>query len=599
MDTDHGLLTSTLTASMSYLSGHGQASSSGMVGLGDSAARQDETCVSDRHSINDLLHHIISITDQSLDEAQARKQALNNHRMKPALFSVLCEVKEKTVLNSRGGLEDEPPDPQVVRLDNMLLAEGVAGPEKGGSSASATAAAALGGLGSSSGSESQVEHSDYRTKLAQIRQIYHQELEKYEQACGEFTTHVMNLLREQSRTRPIAPKEIERMVSIIHKKFSAIQLQLKQSTCEAVMILRSKFMDARRKRHNFSKQATEILNEYFYSHLSNPYPSEEVKEELARKCGITVAQISNWFGNKRIRYKKNIGKAQEEAQLYISKGSGGAVGGIPGTPTMTIVPSSPGGFPSPGPMMTSPHMTVPPTDNYSPTPHHVSVTPGLSPLPDPRFQQYSPMTPQQQFVYGDQIQGYQPVHPGVGGSATGSSASSSGTPVHQMTFMYPGQQMVSTTRPLYHTPTSNSSQYQGVFTTSLETLCRPPVLYCGSTDPSSAMGVGINDMHHTGMMDSSSLTHSSPHLVDHSSASSLDIADNAVNVLSGSGGDHETELHLSSEHWASLQSLTHGDGTHGDVSASDTLRDLVDVDDPDDLVDQPMSKKLKMGDGIG
>ena len=105
--------------------------------------------------------------------------------------------------------------------------------------------------------------------------------------------------------------------------------------------------------------------------------------------------------------------------------------------------------------------------------------------------------------------------------------------------------------------------------------------------------------HALGMMDSSSLTHSSPHLVDHSSASSLDIADNAVNVLSGSGGDHETELHLSSEHWASLQSLTHGDGTHGDVSASDTLRDLVDVDDPDDLVDQPMSKKLKMGDGIG
>jgi hypothetical protein len=152
----------------------------------------------------------------------------------------------------------------------------------------------------------------------------------------------MNLLREQSRTRPIAPKEIERMVGIIHKKFSAIQLQLKQSTCEAVMILRSKFMDARRKRHNFSKQATEILNEYFYSHLSNPYPSEEVKEELARKCGITVAQISNWFGNKRIRYKKNIGKAQEEAHLYMAKGSGGTPGGIPGTPPVSMVPQSPG-----------------------------------------------------------------------------------------------------------------------------------------------------------------------------------------------------------------------------------------------------------------
>lgn len=47
----------------------------------------------------------------------------------------------------------------------------------------------------------------------------------------------------------------------------------------------------RRKRRNFSKQATEVLNEYFYSHLSNPYPSEEAKEELARKGGITVSQV--------------------------------------------------------------------------------------------------------------------------------------------------------------------------------------------------------------------------------------------------------------------------------------------------------------------
>ncbi|XP_077562845.1 PBX homeobox extradenticle isoform X5 [Haemaphysalis longicornis] len=222
-----------------------------------------------------------------------------------------------SVLSLRNTQEEEPPDPQLMRLDNMLIAEGVAGPEKGGgagAAANASAAASAGGQ-----PENAIEHSDYRAKLAQIRQIYHQELEKYEQACNEFTTHVMNLLREQSRTRPITPKEIERMVQIIHKKFNSIQVQLKQSTCEAVMILRSRFLDARRKRRNFSKQATEILNEYFYSHLSNPYPSEEAKEELARKCGITVSQVSNWFGNKRIRYKKNIGKAQEEANLYAAK----------------------------------------------------------------------------------------------------------------------------------------------------------------------------------------------------------------------------------------------------------------------------------------
>ncbi len=50
---------------------------------------------------------------------------------------------------------------------------------------------------------------------------------------------------------------------------------------------------SRRKRRNFSKTATEVLNEYFYSHLSNPYPSEEAKEELARKCSISVSQVSD------------------------------------------------------------------------------------------------------------------------------------------------------------------------------------------------------------------------------------------------------------------------------------------------------------------
>lgn len=65
------------------------------------------------------------------------------------------------------------------------------------------------------------------------------------QACREFTTHVTNLLREQSRVRPVSSKEMEHMVGIIHSKFSAIQRQLKQSTCEAVMTLRSRLLDAR------------------------------------------------------------------------------------------------------------------------------------------------------------------------------------------------------------------------------------------------------------------------------------------------------------------------------------------------------------------
>jgi hypothetical protein len=284
-----------------------------------------------RQDIGDILQQIMTITDQTLDEAQARKHTLNCHRMKPALFQILCEIKEKTVLSIRSAQDDDPPDAQLLRLDNMLIAEGVAGPEKGGGPSAASAVAQVVAGGSSGiATENAIEHADYRAKLAQIRQIYHAELDKYEQACNEFTSHVVNLLREQSRTRPIAPKEIDRMVSIIRRKFTAIELQLKQSTCEAVMILRSRFLDARRKRRNFSKQATEVLNEYFYSHLSNPYPSEEAKEELARKCNITVSQVSNWFGNKRIRFKKNVSKGQEEANLYSAKLAGTALPGMVG-----------------------------------------------------------------------------------------------------------------------------------------------------------------------------------------------------------------------------------------------------------------------------
>lgn len=59
-----------------------------------------------------------------------------------------------------------------------------------------------------------------------------------------------------------------------------------------------------------------------------------------------VSQVSNWFGNKRIRYKKNIGKAQEEANLYAAKKAAGAspysMAGPPsGTTTPMMSPAPP------------------------------------------------------------------------------------------------------------------------------------------------------------------------------------------------------------------------------------------------------------------
>ena len=40
-----------------------------------------------------------------------------------------------------------------------------------------------------------------------------------------------------------------------------------------------------------------------------------------------MLQVNNWFGNKRIRYKKNIVKAQEEANMFAAKAAATAAAG--------------------------------------------------------------------------------------------------------------------------------------------------------------------------------------------------------------------------------------------------------------------------------
>jgi hypothetical protein len=65
---------------------------------------------------NDLFPpQILRITEQTLDEAQSRKHALSCHRMKPALFDVLCQIKEKSVLSQRHIEFEDPPDPKTAR----------------------------------------------------------------------------------------------------------------------------------------------------------------------------------------------------------------------------------------------------------------------------------------------------------------------------------------------------------------------------------------------------------------------------------------------------------------------------------------------------
>lgn len=119
--------------------------------------------------INVILDQILTVSSLSLEDS--KNADIHNHRMKNALFAVLCEIKEKTAMNYRNLEMEDPPDPQLMRLDNMLVAEGVVGMGDQGAGRAMTT------------DNTTISHPDYKTKLAQIRTIYSEEMEKYQQGC--------------------------------------------------------------------------------------------------------------------------------------------------------------------------------------------------------------------------------------------------------------------------------------------------------------------------------------------------------------------------------------------------------------------------------
>lgn len=52
--------------------------------------------------------------------------------------------------------------------------------------------------------------------------------------------------------------------------------------------------------------ARELLHRWFYAHLEYPYPSEAQKEALMREASLTLQQVNDFFGNKRMRMKRRV-----------------------------------------------------------------------------------------------------------------------------------------------------------------------------------------------------------------------------------------------------------------------------------------------------
>jgi hypothetical protein len=132
----------------------------------------------------------------------------------------------------------------------------------------------------------EIEHPEYQANLTRVRQFYHDELAKFDKNSNDFCTHVVALLHQQSQIRPISSEEMTHMISMVRKKLCLIQIQLKQNTCEAVMNLRTRFLDAR-----YLDKGIFLLNRmFFFIDVNDVILIKELRKSLMN-ISILIYQI--------------------------------------------------------------------------------------------------------------------------------------------------------------------------------------------------------------------------------------------------------------------------------------------------------------------
>uniref|UniRef100_A0A1I8A7B3 Homeobox domain-containing protein n=1 Tax=Steinernema glaseri TaxID=37863 RepID=A0A1I8A7B3_9BILA len=244
------------------------------------------------------LHNVISFPP-----SESTSYAMQANPYYRGVFSVLCDKKlprrsVSAIISKRPHLETPRDDSVTIRimeqstkLDHMIDEFYQLANEEGASSSV----------------EDGQSFEEYRTSLEDIQSELHHHYGRMNQHSADMSTRLREVLDGQRHYRPISSLDIEKSLQALQHKHLHCQNELKQIVCHKLMLSRSRLDESRKKRRNFSKRATQILTKYFNSHVDSPYPTEEDKVKLAVECNITVAQVSNWFGNKRIRDSLSIG----------------------------------------------------------------------------------------------------------------------------------------------------------------------------------------------------------------------------------------------------------------------------------------------------
>jgi len=236
------------------------------------------------------------------EDLQARKNYIRAHRLLPICIEFMTTCKKEGITPSAEMFSFMAETPQSgaldFALDDFLISQGIETSDREDNDDPIT--------------DKNAEREEFLYKLEQLKDKYNEELEKLNRVCSEFCSRMFNLLREQSTLRPLSDQETQMKLNAIQQKFDYVKNQLRQNVCNAIVALEKQYNHQRKKRRALPKKAAESLSNWFFEHLNDPYPSEEEKSILAAQGGLTITQVNNWFGNKRIRYKRKC--LEEEAK---------------------------------------------------------------------------------------------------------------------------------------------------------------------------------------------------------------------------------------------------------------------------------------------
>jgi len=238
----------------------------------------------------------------SNDDLQARKQFIVNHILFPTVLDILNECRKDGLLGHLGQYHGEDELLDSFNIDEFLQSQGI--DLKTNNIRKSQGESSDEGLDFDKAAGNQLQ-AEFIAKIEGMKKRYEEELVKINRVKDDFANKLLTLLRESTIIRPIIPNnEVELKLAAIKAKFNVLKTQLKQNVCNAILVLQKQYNQSKRKRRSLSKKATEVLNNWFFDHIKDPYPSDEEKTLLASQCFLTLNQINNWFGNKRIRYKR-------------------------------------------------------------------------------------------------------------------------------------------------------------------------------------------------------------------------------------------------------------------------------------------------------